>query len=401
MSVQSGTIRRRVPAEPQIAGPSGERKTRIVIVGGGAGGLELATRLGARLGRRRCEVVLVDRNPTHIWKPLLHEVATGSLDTNLDEVSYRGHSRRWGYRFVLGAMETVDRKARELVVAPLLNEKGHEVVERHRISYDYLVIAIGSEANDFGTPGVQEHCMLLDSRADADRFRDRFLKHCLRVSRAMSAALPREQFVNIAIAGAGATGVELAAELYNAAAGLRHYRLEVFDETRLNVTLIEAAPRILPALHEKLSAAAKAELEKLAVSVLTSTRIVAAEADGFVTADGRHIHAGIMLWVAGVKAPAILGEIDGLDIDRNGQMLGALLLGALGVWKTGGASRVWLYWLVVAIARTSGTAMGDFLAESDALSIGLPVATLITGTAFALVLILWPRGEKAKLAHAI
>lgn len=82
-------------------------------------------------------------------------------------------------------------------------------------------------------------------------------------------------------------------------------------------------------------------------------------------------------------------------------LLGVLLIAGLVVWKAGGASRFWLYWVVVAIARTSGTAMGDFLAESDALSIGLPVATLITGTAFALVLILWPRREKIRLAHAI
>ncbi len=322
MSVQTDTMPHRAPAEPIAAEQhaSDREKTRIVIVGGGAGGLELVTRLGTQLGRRHCDIVLVDRNRTHIWKPLLHEVATGSLDANLDEVGYRGHCRRWGYRYVFGAMETVDRNARELVIAPLLDEKGHEIVERHRIPYDFLVLAIGSEANDFETPGIREHCMLLDSRADADRFRNRLLNHCLRVSRAMSATPPREQFVNVAIVGAGATGVELAAELYNAAAALRHYGLEVFDETRLKVTLIEAAPRILPALPEKLSAAAKAELEKLGISVLTSTCIVAAEPDGFVTADGRHIHADIMLWVAGVKAPGILSEIEGLDTNRNGQL---------------------------------------------------------------------------------
>ena len=323
MSVQTDTMPRRAPAEPIAAEQHAwaREKTRIVIVGGGAGGLELATRLGARLGRKRCDIVLVDRNRTHIWKPLLHEVATGSLDANLDEVGYRGHGHRWGYRYVSGTMEAVDRKMRELVIAPLLDEKGQEIIERHRIPYDFLVIAIGSEANDFGTPGVQEHCMLLDSRADADRFRNRLLNHCLRVSRAMSAIPAREQFVNVAIVGAGATGVELAAELYNAAAALHHYGLEVFDETRLKVTLIEAAPRILPALPEKLSAAAKVELQKLGVSVLTSTRIVAAEPGGFVTADGRHIHADIMLWVAGVKAPSVLSQIEDLDINRNGQLV--------------------------------------------------------------------------------
>jgi uncharacterized membrane-anchored protein len=82
-------------------------------------------------------------------------------------------------------------------------------------------------------------------------------------------------------------------------------------------------------------------------------------------------------------------------------LLGALLLVALGIWALGGASRFWLYWIVVAVARTSGTAMGDWLAENEALSIGLPAATLITGCAFAAVLVLWPRGGKIQLSHAM
>jgi len=323
MFVQTDTAQR--PASLGAPMPAhrapGAGRTRIVIVGGGAGGLELATRLGARLGRQHHDIVLVDRNRTHIWKPLLHEVATGSLDANLDEVGYRGHCSRWNYRYTYGAMETVDRGARELVIAPVLDEKGREIVQRHRIPYDYLILAIGSEANDFATPGVQEHCMLLDSRADADRFRDLLLNHCLRVSRAMSTNGAGDAFVNISIVGAGATGVELAAELYNAAAALRHYGLEVFDETRLKVTLIEAAPRILPALPERLSSAAHAELEKLGVRVLTSTRITAAQDDGFVTAEGEHIPADMMLWVAGVKAPGVLSGIDGLETNRSGQLV--------------------------------------------------------------------------------
>jgi NADH:ubiquinone reductase (H+-translocating) len=299
--------------------PSATKKTRIVIVGGGAGGLQLATRLERHYGREHFDIVLVNRDRTHIWKPLLHEVAAGSLDANLEEVGYRDHCSRWGYRFVYGAMEGVDREARELVVAPLVDETGREVVARYRIPYDYLVLAIGSEANDFGTPGVREHCMLLDSRADADRFRNHLLNHFLRASRA--ASMPGEQFVRIAIVGAGATGVELAAELYNAAAALHHYGLESFDESCLKVTLIEAAPRILPALSETLSAAATVELEQLGVRVLTSTRVVAADAGGYTTSEGEHIGADIMLWVAGVKAPQILSEIGGLETNRSGQLV--------------------------------------------------------------------------------
>ena len=210
----------------------GQKKTQIVVVGGGAGGLELVAKLGKTFGRQDFDIILVERNRTHIWKPLLHEVAAGSLDANLDEVGYRSHAYRWGYRYFFGSLEDIDRDAREVVIAPVLDEDGSEIIGRHRIRYDYLVMAIGSVSNDFGTPGVREHCIFLDNRAQADRFRQKLLNHCLRVSRNMTADPDVEDHVEVVIVGGGATGVELAAELYNAAAALGHYGLEVFDESR-------------------------------------------------------------------------------------------------------------------------------------------------------------------------
>src|SRR5688500_6866163 len=280
-------------------------KTQIVIAGGGAAGLELARRLGARFGRKRHDIILVEKNRTHIWKPLLHEVAAGSLDANLDEVGYRSHCHRWGYRYFSGTMESIDRAARQVILAPLLDEDGSELIGRHAIRYDYLVLAVGSVTNDFGTPGVAEHCMFLDDRAGADRFRNRLLDHCLRVSRAMSANAAADAHVRIAIVGGGATGVELAAELYNSASALRHYGLEVFDESRLQITLLEAGPRILPALPERLAEAAHAELEALGVEVCTGVRVTEAVSHAILTADGRRIEADLMVWAAGVKASPI------------------------------------------------------------------------------------------------
>jgi NADH dehydrogenase len=297
------------------------RKIQIVVVGGGAGGLELATRLGAHFGRDAYDIILVEKNRTHVWKPLLHEVAAGSLDANLDEVGYRSHGYRWGYRFFYGALETIDRAARRVVIAPILDEDGGEIMGRHRIRYDYLVLALGSVSNDFGTPGVKQHCLFLDSRLQADRFRSKLLDHCLRVSRSMSETPQLDAHVRIAVVGGGATGVELAAELYNAAAELKHYGLEVFDESRLEVTLIEAGPRILPALPEELAKAAQGELEKLGVRVLTGMAVVEATQGGMKTASGELITADLRIWAAGVKAPDLLHEIGGLETSRNNQLL--------------------------------------------------------------------------------
>lgn len=296
-------------------------KTQIVVVGGGAGGLELVRRLGRHFNRAGFDIILLERNNTHIWKPLLHEVAAGSLDANLDEVGYRSHAHRWGYRFFRGSLETIDRERREVVVAPLLDEDGSEITGRHRIRYDYLVLAVGGITNDFGTKGASEHCIMLDDRNQADRFRQKLLDQCLRVSRAMMADEAADARVRIAIIGAGATGVELAAELYNAAAGLRHYGLEVFDEKRLQVTLIEAGPRILPALPDKLARAAHEELERLGVVVRAGTAVTEVTREGVVTSDGGIVPADLKVWAAGVRAPSVLRGIGGLETNRGDQLV--------------------------------------------------------------------------------
>lgn len=301
--------------------PIKPKKTQIVVVGGGAGGLELVAKLGSALGRDAFDIILVEKNQTHIWKPLLHEVAAGSLDANLDEVGYRGHAWRWGYRFFDGAFESLDRAAGEVVIAPIIEEDGAEIIGRHRIRFDYLVFAVGSVSNDFGTPGVREHCIFLDSRSEADRFRRRLLNQCLKVSRAMLADPASPAAVNVVIVGGGATGVELAAELHSSARALGFYGLEVFDPSRLRITLVEAGPRILPALPEKLAAAAQAELEALGVRILAATPVVEATAEGIATASGEFIPADLKVWAAGVKGADFLREVDGLETNRSNQLV--------------------------------------------------------------------------------
>ncbi|MDJ0979301.1 MAG: NAD(P)/FAD-dependent oxidoreductase [Erythrobacter sp.] len=296
------------------------RKTQIVVVGGGAGGLELVRRLGAKFGRKSHDIILVDKNPSHIWKPLLHEVAAGSLDANLDEVGYRGHCHKWGYRFFKGALSGIDREQRVIHLAPVLDDDGSELISSHTIRYDYLVLAVGSISNDFGVNGVKDHAIYLDSREQADKFRTKLLNHCLRVSRTMSVDPGADATVKVAIVGGGATGVELAAELYNAAGALKHYGLEVFDESRLKVTLLEAGERILPALPERLSQAAHEELERLGVEVRVQTQVIKARKGLLLTRDDDAIRANLIVWAAGVKGAEFLTTL-GLETNRNNQIL--------------------------------------------------------------------------------
>ena len=297
-----------------------QTRQRIVVVGGGAGGLELARSLGRGLGRRH-HITLIDSNRTHIWKPLLHEVAAGSLDANMDELGYRGHARRWHYRYFCGPMDGLDRTRRQVLIAPLLDEDGTELVGRHRIPYDYLVIAIGSITNDFGTPGARENCVFLDDRMEADHFRTILLNHCMRVSRTLSLDPAADPYVRVGIVGGGATGVELAAELYSAAAALREYGLEDFTESRLKITLLEAGPRILPALPERLADAARDELQKLGVRVMAATPVTEVTPDAFVTRSGERIPADLKVWAAGVRGHAVLSGLDGLETNHAGQLI--------------------------------------------------------------------------------
>lgn len=292
-------------------------KPRIVVVGGGAGGLELATRLGRKLGRRdKAEVTLVDADPTHIWKPLLHEVATGALDQSLDEVSYPAHARTHGYRYQLGAMAGLDRRNRTLRLAPIVDDNGEQILAERELGYDYLVLAVGSVSNDFGTPGVADHCYFLDSTRQAEAFRKVLLNTFLRHS---EAGPGHASTLTIAIVGGGATGVELSAELLSATDMLSAYGYSQIDRERLDVHLIEAAPGILPALPERIGQAVSAQLEGLGVTIHTETLITQADEAGFLTRAGERIDADLTVWAAGVRGASLLSEL-GLTTRPNHQI---------------------------------------------------------------------------------
>lgn len=291
---------------------------RIVIVGGGAGGLELATRLGRQFGRKKtAHIELIDTNHTHLWKPLLHEVATGALDSGMDELNYRAHGKKHGFHFQLGRMCGLDKEQKYIRLSPMLDDQGEVILAERQVAYDVLILAIGSVTNDFGTPGAEQHCIFLDSRQQADHFHQKLLNEFLRANTQQAEEPPQ---LSIAIVGAGATGVELSAELYNTAEEMMSYGLKNLRPENLDVSLIEAGDRILPALPPRLSAAAKRELEKLGVKVLTNTMITKAEKNAFITKDGNRIAASLKVWAAGVKAPDFMTEL-GLETNRKSQLI--------------------------------------------------------------------------------
>jgi NADH dehydrogenase len=294
---------------------------RVVIVGGGAAGLELATALGNSLGRRgKADITLIDRTRTHVWKPKLHEIAAGSMDMSAHEVGYRAQSHWHHFRFRVGAMVGLDRERREVQVAPFIDDEGQLVTPERSFGYDTLVMAIGSQSNDFGTPGVSEHAMKLETAADAARFHARVVNACIR-AHAQVAPLRPEQ-LHVAIIGAGATGVELAAELHRTTREMVAYGLDRVDADKdIQVSVIEAAPRVLPALPERLSKATEDLLGQLGVKVHTNAKVAAVEPAAVKLGDGRMLPAELIVWAAGVKAPDFLKDIAGLETNRINQLV--------------------------------------------------------------------------------
>jgi NADH dehydrogenase len=308
---------------PDIAAPEpGDRAGhQIVIVGGGAGGLELATRLGDRFARSGAgRVTLVDCSRTHLWKPLLHSVAAGSMDPGEHELDYLAQAYWHHFRFRYGEMAGLDRARKLVTTAASFDDEGREITPPRSIPYDTLVIAIGSVTNDFGTPGAAEYAVPLDTPEQAKRFNRRLINACLRANTQTEPVRPGQ--LHIAIIGAGATGTELAAELHRTVREIVAFGLDRIDpEKDIRIILVEAGPRILPALPERISIATSALLAKLGVEVRTGARVTTVQADGIRLADGEFIASELVVWAAGIKAPAVLRDLDGLEYNRINQLV--------------------------------------------------------------------------------
>ncbi len=288
---------------------------RIVIVGGGAGGLALATQLGRKLGKKKlADITLVDAARTHVWKPLLHQLAAGSFDTHAEEIEYLAQARWHHFKFRLGSLTGIDRTKKTVQLAASHDASGREITPAQSLNYDTLVIAVGSQTNDFGTKGAAEHTIKLDSPQAAKHFNDRLVNACIRaqtVPRAVGSGL-----LTVSIVGGGATGVELAAELHAAARLLGNYGFEHIDpEKDLKIVLVEAGPRLLAQLPERLGHAAERELRKLAIDVYTSEKVVEVTESSLKMASGKVIQSTLAVWAAGVKAADFLKSLGGSGAD--------------------------------------------------------------------------------------
>ncbi len=292
-----------------------------VVVGGGAGGLALVTRLGESLGRKGlARIVLVDKLSIHIWKPHLHEVAAGSLDVGLHRLEYLAQARWHGFEFQRGPLLSLDRAACSLVIGAVADSDGQPMLPERTLHYDRLIFAIGSEVNTFNIPGARDHAIGLDTVHDAERFHQKLLAACMRAETRAGDGNPVQ--VDIAIIGAGATGVELAAELRNTSKVMAAYGLHRMDPKRdVRITVIEGAERILPGLTPRISMSVATLLARRGIDVRVGERVTEVRADGVATASGLFVPADLVVWAAGLKAPDLLATLDGLETNRINQLV--------------------------------------------------------------------------------
>lgn len=297
----------------ELVTPDISTKQKIVIVGGGAGGLELATRLGKILGKKKkAEILLVDENLNHVWKPLLHEVAAESFDPAIDRINYFAHAAQHYYQYHPGQMINLCRKNKEVILAAFVDENQQEIIPPRTLKYDTLIFAVGSKGNYFRTPGASQYCLTLDNLDQANLFQNRFINKIFSINYSQKTSSTP---FNIIIVGAGATGVELAAELHRSLVEMHLYGLKNEALSRTQITLIESSKRILSGLPQQLAESVSKKLHELNIHLLTDEKVTQVQADGIHTQSGKFIPADLCVWAAGIKAPQFLKNLDGLQTD--------------------------------------------------------------------------------------
>ena len=287
---------------------------KIVIVGGGAAGLALASKLGRKFGNGKdVDVTLIDKNTIHIWKPKLHEVAVGVIDQSIEGLQYRDHGLKNGYRYVRGAIEQCDPEQKTIQLAAIYNADGDITIPPREIHYDYLVLALGGVSNSFNTLGAEANCIFLDSLDSANLFHQRLMDALLQLNET-------QDKLSIGIVGAGATGVELAAELHHVIESVKEYGYQNITKNHLEVNLIEASDKILPQLPDQVSLRAQSVLSKLGIKLHLGVQVKEVTKAGFVTASGDVINANIKVWAAGVKGPKVLENFTQLPVTPRNQI---------------------------------------------------------------------------------
>jgi NADH dehydrogenase len=287
---------------------------RVVIVGGGFGGLLAARGLhGADV-----QVTLVDRQNFFLFQPLAYQVATGSLSSVEVAIPLRkALRRRRNTTVLLGEVTAVDLAARTVDVGKL------PTGGRLRLEYDVLAVAGGSHYSYFGHDEWAEHAPELKTLDGALELRDRILL-AFESAEVETDEAARQAWLTFVVVGAGPTGVEMAGQIAELARDVLPREYRDVDTRRARVLLVEAGERVLPAFGDRLSASAERQLRSLGVTPMLGSTVTAIDVDGVELASGERIAARTKVWAAGVAASelaSLLAHAAGVEVDRAGRIV--------------------------------------------------------------------------------
>lgn len=263
-------------------------KKKIVVVGGGFGGIYTLKYLHKYLCRdERVQVSLVNEKNYFLFTPLLHEVATGGINPeNIVEPVRKVLG--CCVDVYLGKAKNIDLKAKTLEVGELI------------LSYDYIVLATGSETNFYDTPGAKENCFILKSIDDAIKIKNRIIAQVERAAHVNSPLL-RKKMLNFTVVGGGPTGVELVAEIQELVKDTfsKYYSHEVIDDTK--IVLIQKDSEVLPQFGKKVRTKSLEFLRKKGIEVILNTEVREVQKDGVILGNGKKLESETIFWVAGIK----------------------------------------------------------------------------------------------------
>ncbi|MFN0009907.1 MAG: NAD(P)/FAD-dependent oxidoreductase [Planctomycetota bacterium] len=270
------------------------RRPRVVVVGAGFGGLAAAR----ALRRLPVDVLLVDRVNYHTFQPLLYQVATAGLEPEEIAHSVRAILRRQrNFSFRVGTVSGADWDRREI-----------SFEDGDRVSYDYLVVAVGASTADYGIPGVAEHAFGLKTLADAVNLRSHVLE-CFESASREPSSIDRGALTFV-IAGGGPSGVEMAGALVELFEHVLRRDYPALDVSRAKVVLLEREDRVLSAFHASSRGYALDQMRRRGIEVCLSSTVVRAAPDHVELAGGPTIPTRTLLWAAGVRANALAGRLD-------------------------------------------------------------------------------------------
>lgn len=278
-------------------------KKRVVIVGGGFGGLQVAK----LLRKTGLQIILIDKNNYHQFPPLIYQVASAGMEPS---------SISFPFRKMFPASKQVYYRMAEL--RSIFPEKHLIQTSIGKVEYDYLILAAGATTNYFGNKSVEEEAMPMKTVSEAMGLQNAILSN---IERAITSSdkVEQQELLNVVVVGGGATGVEVAGVMAEMKQAILPHDYPDLDVSMMNIYLIEGGNRLLPAFSEESSAAVEKFLRKMGVNVLLNKMVVDYKDHKVTLADGSSIATRTFIWVSGIAGQSV-GNLDPSHIGRAGRV---------------------------------------------------------------------------------